>query len=108
MSKVAKRRVLIICGLIGIIAVALVVLSAHAAEVRCDNNELIKQNVALQGEIDNLGIDIKAASSVDHIEEVASKKLGMVYPEESNCVYLSDKGAATANLAMTIKENAYN
>ena len=108
MRTEAKRKALLFIGLIGIVAIIMVVLTAHAAEVKVDNNLLVKENTALQGEIDTLDIKIKSANSVDHIENFASKTLGMVYPKEGECVYLSHQDAPKGNLAMTIKENAYN
>lgn len=103
-----KKRVLTLCAAIGLVAVIMVVLTAHAAEVRCDNNELIAANEALQGEIDTLDVKIKAANSVDHIESVAMDQLGMVYPDKESCIYLSGEAAPDEDLAMTIRENAYN
>lgn len=103
-----NKKILTICVIVGIIAIIMVVLTAHAAEVRCDNNELIKQNKAIQGEVDTLDIKIKSANNVEHIEQVARDKLGMVYSDENSCIYLSEKKAPEGNLAMTIRENAYN
>ena len=108
MHNEKNKRTLTVCVIIGIIAIIMVVLTAHAAEVRCDNNELIKQNNAIQGEVDTLDIKIKTANNVEHIEQVARDQLGMVSSDENTCIYLADREAPSGNLAMTIRENAYN
>ncbi len=104
----AHSKILMLIVFTGVICGLIVVLTAYAAELRCDNNELIKQNEVLQTEVDTLDINLKSANSVDHIEKIATDKLGMVYPQEDECVYMSSAKAPEKNLAMTIRENAYN
>lgn len=86
----------------------MVVLTAYAAELRCENNDLISANKALQGEVDTLDVKIKTATNVDHIEKVAKSKLGMVYPTSDNCVYLKDSDTPQKNFAAVIRSEAYN
>lgn len=93
---------------VGLICVFIVVLGAYAADLRCENNKLIAANKVLQTEIDTLDINLKSANSVDHIESVATEKLGMVYPKEDECVYMSSTDSPKENLALEIRENAYN
>lgn len=108
MKSQEKRRILTGAFIIGLICIIMVVLAAYGAELRCENNELIAANEALQGEIDTLNVKIKSANNIDHIEEVATKKLGMVYPGEGECVYVSNKDVPEGNFAMALKEQAYN
>ena len=108
MNDALRRKLLSLCVAIGGILIVMVVLTAHAAEVKHDNNIIAKQNAALQGEIDTLNIKIKSANSIDHIESIAGNQLGMVYPNKGQCVYLSDQKAPGGDLALTIKGNAYN
>ena len=98
-----KRRIIAGIVLIGLIAVALVILSAYAAELRVDNNKIIDNINVLQGEIDSLNVQIKQANSIERIEEVATYQLGMVYPENEQCIYLSQQESPLGNLAMLIK-----
>jgi cell division protein FtsB len=86
----------------------MVVFTAYSAELRCENNALMNANEALQGEIDTLHVKIKSANNIDHIEKVATGKLGMVYPGEGECVYVSNEDAPEGNFAMIIKEQAYH
>lgn len=103
-----KKRILTGTVIVGLICIIIVVLTAYSAELRCENNELIDSNEALQGEIDTLNVEIKSANNIEHIEKVATEKLGMVYPSEGECVYVSDEDAPGGNFAMAIKEQAYN
>ena len=84
----------------------MVVLTAFAAQIRHENNELETKNEALQGEVDTLSVKIKSANSIDHIEKVATKKLGMVHPSEDECVNLSDKDKPKKNFAAVIRKEA--
>lgn len=103
-----KKRVLMSIVAIGLVCIIMVVISAYSAELRCENNDLISSNEVLQGEIDTLNVKIESANNIDHIEHVATKKLGMVYPKEGECVYVSESDAPQQNFAMVIKEQAYN
>lgn len=94
--------------LIGLICIIMVVVTAYAAELRVENNALISENEAVQGEIDTLNVKIKSANNIEHIEKIATSKLGMVYPSEGECVYLKSSDAPEGNFAMVIKEQAYN
>ncbi|MGF6375298.1 cell division protein FtsL [Clostridiales Family XIII bacterium PM5-7] len=103
-----KRRLLMGTILIGVVCVIMVVLAAYSAELRYENNELMSSNNSLQGEIDTLSVKIKSANNVQHIESIATKQLGMVYPSEGECVYVSSSDMPEGNFAMAIKEQAYN
>lgn len=103
-----KKRVLTGIVAIGLVCIIMVVIAAYSAELRVENNELISSNEVLQGEIDTLNVKIKSANNIDHIERVATRKLGMVYPKAGECVYVSENDAPQQNFAMTIKEQAYN
>lgn len=108
MNRQDRRRILSGTVLIGIVCIIMVVLAAYAAELRCENNELIKSNNSIQGEIDTISVEIKMANNIEHIESVATEKLGMVYPKEGEFVYVTDEDSPEGNFAMAIKEQAYN
>lgn len=103
-----KKRIILTIFLVGMICIMMVVLTAFAAEIRHENNELETKNETLQGEVDTLSVKIKSANSIDHIEAVATKKLGMVHPTEDECVYISDKDKPQKNFAAVIRKEAYN
>lgn len=108
MKACNKRKIIFNVLAVGILCIIMVVLTAYSAELKCDNNGLISENEALQGEIDTLKIKIKSANNIEHIEAFASEKLGMVYPEHGECVYLDQESAPDANFAMSLKQQAYN
>ncbi len=108
MRSADKKQILTSAIIIGVISIIIVVFAAYSAELRCENNELMATNEALQGEIDTLDVKIKSANNIDYIEEVATKKLGMVYPTTGECVYVSGDDKPDGNFAMEIKEQAYN
>lgn len=108
MSRQDKKRLLTGAVVVGLICIIMVVVTAYAAELKVENNTLMASNETIQGEIDTLGIKIKSANNIEHIEKVATGKLGMVYPEEGECIYVSDEDAPLENFAMAIKEQAYN
>ncbi len=103
-----KKKIIFTIILAGIVCIFMVVIAAYSAQLRCENNDLIKANDTLQGEIDTLDIKIKSANNIKYIEKIATNKLGMVYPTASECIYVTDKDAPQGNFATVIKEQAYN
>jgi Cell division protein len=108
MNASQKRKILFATVVTGLVCILIVLLAAYSAELRCENNDYIKQNDALQGEIETLNVQIKTANNIEHIEYVATTKLGMVYPTEGECVYVTPDDAPDQNFASTIREQAYN
>lgn len=86
----------------------LVGMRSYAAIIQHENNVLIEQNEYLQAEIDSLSSRIIEETKVTKIEEVATKKYGMVYPSSENVVNLSASGDEARNLAAVIRSGAYN
>lgn len=108
MTNQDKKRILKGAVLIGIICIIMVVVTAYSAELKCENNELLTSNEAIQGEIDTLNVEIKSANNIEYIEKMATEKLGMVYPSEGECVYVTEDDIPEKNFAMVIREQAYN
>ena len=107
-SIIDKKKTILTVVAIGFVCIMLVLLTAFAAELRHQNNALIKQNKALQGEVDTLDVQIQAKTSIARIEDVAMNELGMVYPTSEECVYLTEDDAPEGNFAAVLKEDAYN
>ena len=108
MKKQDKKRILTGAAVIGLICIIMVVVTAYAAELKVENNTLMTANETLQGEIDTLNVKIKSANNIEHIEKIATGKLGMVYPPEGECVYVSYADAPSVNFAMEIRKQVYN
>ena len=83
MRAQGNKRILLGLVVVGIISIFIVVLSAYSAELKMENNKLASANEALQGEIDTLNVKIKSANNVEHIEYIATTKLGMVIREKA-------------------------
>jgi cell division protein FtsL len=108
MSVKDKRRVIFTLIIVGLICIAMVVLTAYAAELRVENNDLIDKNKSLQGEVETLNVKLKTANNIEHIEKVARSELGMVYPTSSECVYITSSDKPDSNFATVIRKEAYN
>lgn len=94
--------------LMGLIFVGMIIVSAYGANIKYDINNLAKENAVIQGEIENLNVEIKSAVNIGAIEERAIGELGMVYPQVDQFRYLGNGPDTSHNLASVIKENAYN
>lgn len=92
----------------GLLVIAVVFMSAFAADLRRVNNELIAENEYIRAEIDSLNIKIGDACSVSKIERIATEELGMVHPDSDNCVALGEERVKDTDLAATIKDEAYD
>lgn len=108
MKATDKKRILTVIFLIGFICITMVIMTAYAAELRCENNALISSNEALQSEVETLQIRIKTESNIEYIEHVAKDRLGMVYPTQDDCVYLKDSDAPSGNFSAAIRKAVYN
>jgi len=103
-----QKSIIVTILFIGFMCMVMVILTAYAAELRVDNNRLIMSNNTLQGEIDTLNVRIKVANNIENIENIAKNQLGMVYPEAGQYVYITDGDEPLGDLALLIRENAYN
>lgn len=108
MNGKERKKMIAVIVFFGVICILLVMLSAYAAELKHQNNTIENSNDVLTGEIESLNVEIKTASSVEHIEKVAVKKLGMVYPDSENTVLVTKKDRPKGNFAAIIRSEAYN
>ncbi|MBK5253465.1 MAG: hypothetical protein JJE03_03215 [Peptostreptococcaceae bacterium] len=103
-----KSKAIINIILTGLVCIAIVLLSAYSADLKNANNNLAKENVYVQSEIDSLNIRIGEASKIDYIENIASTELGMVYPDPDKCIHVTEEDMPEESLAAIIKDGAYN
>ncbi|NLD19305.1 MAG: hypothetical protein GX663_03525 [Clostridiales bacterium] len=92
----------------GIVTIIMIILAAYMANLRYDINNMIKENNALTGEIENLQVKIYSANNVDYIEGKATGELGMIYSKTKDRVYISMDDIPEKGFADIIKEKAYN
>ena len=60
---------------------------------------LAARNDVLQAEIDSLKEQINDATSIEKVETIATKKYGMVQPDESNYITIRDEKKQGSSLA---------
>lgn len=107
-SSKDRLSLILLTVVMGLVFVAMIIVSAYGANIKYDINNLAKENSIIQGEIENLNVEIKCAVNISAIEERAINELGMVYPETTQFRYLGAVQETTHNLAAIIKEKAYN
>ena len=103
-----KVRILALIIAIGILAIGTIITTSFAAQIKYDTNKMLESNHILEAEIGSLNVELYAATSIDTVEKKATKKLGMVYPENKQVVYLSGKNVPEDGFAQTMKKQAYN
>lgn len=103
-----KVRLLVLTVIVGVLCISLIVTTALAASIKYETNKVIKENNAIQAEIENLNVKIYSSNNIEAIEKVATKKLGMVYPSSKKIVYLKKDEKPDKGFAATLKEEAYN
>lgn len=92
---------------IGIAMILLIIITAYSANVRYNINSIIRENNALMGEVENLQVKLYSANNVEYIEGKATGELKMIYPGDSNKVYISRDDIPQQGFADMIKEKAY-
>ena len=96
----------ILCG--ALLLLGIVFMAAYSTNLQQQNNTLAARNDVLQAEIDSLNEQINDATSIEKVETIATKKYGMVQPDESNYITIRDEKKQGSSLADTIKKEAYN
>ena len=108
MQSQEKKTIVTAILIVGLILIGMVILSAVSAQIKHANNELISANNELQDNIDMLNIKIQSTANIGTVEKIAKDKLGMVYPEAGQYVYINGQKAPDADFASVIKKQAYN
>ena len=86
--KIAIKYIL--CG--ALLLLGIVFMAAYSTNLQQQNNTLAARN----------------ATSIEKVETIATKKYGMVQPDESNYITIRDEKKQGSSLADTIKKEAYN
>ena len=103
-----KVRILALILAVGILCIGMIITSSYAAQIKYKTNTVLTENHMLESEIGNLNVELYAATSIDTVEKKATKNLGMVYPENSQVVYINADKIPDSGFAQTMKEQAYN
>ena len=103
-----KAGMVLVLILAGLLCVCLIVSTAYSAGVKYEINSITAENELLQGEIENLNVQLKNATNIRTVEHKALNELGMVYPVSDQFVFLARHEKPQGDFAMLIKEHAYN
>lgn len=91
----------------GALLIGLVIVNAHAASLQYEVNQLESQNAILQTEIDMLEVKVGSNTSINQLEDYATKNLSMHYPAGSECIHLATVELPETSLADVIRQKAY-
>lgn len=92
----------------GIVMIMLIIVTAYAANIRYDINNMIKENNALAGEIENLQAKLYSTNNINYIESRAIGDLGMTYPDSGERIYITEDDIPEDGFGEVLKEKAYN
>lgn len=106
-SSREKMMMMMLTVLVGFVCVGLIASTAYAAAMKYQINAMIKESAVLEGEIENLNVEIKSQTNIQVVEEKAKNQLGMGYPSPETYIYL-DQPAEVKDFAIVLKAQAYN
>ncbi|MDD2216951.1 MAG: cell division protein FtsL [Eubacteriales bacterium] len=101
-----RISMLIIC--VGIVCVGLIVATAYAASLKFEINRMIMANNDIEGEIQNLNVNLQKNTNISAIEEKAINELGMAYALPEQIQYIEPQKDVKSDFASILKEEAYN
>lgn len=105
-SMSLKLKYIIFSGIISFMLIILMVLGyTKMVSINSDVRIIQNENEELKLAIDALKVEIKPYVAKDRIENIASKRLGMVYPTENNIVKLESTTNQKAVAVEAPKEN---
>lgn len=102
------RTILISVCIIGMMLVGIVLVNAQAAKLQYSINQLKNQNDILESEISMLNVKMDSNTSIEQLEKIGTKELGMFYPMGSSRVDLASVVTSDTSLAELIKQKAYS
>lgn len=108
MNAKDKSRLLALTVLVGLICICLIVMAAYAAQVKYNINGILAKTDSVQGEIENLNVEINSAANITAIEEKARTRLGMVYPTSEQITYINTAEEEITGFSQTLKQIAYS
>ena len=107
MSAKDRARFLMLIFAAGLVCLMIIVVTAYGASINYTNNQLRESNKALRSEVDTLEIRLQSANNIAEIQDQAMNDLGMIYAEGRAYVDLTEAEEAPEDLAVVLKDNAY-
>lgn len=93
---------------IGVLGIGVIISNAYEANIQCSINEVMKENGAIMGEIENLRVDLNQANNIQAIESRAAAELGMIYPNPNDFIYVEADVQPVRDFAVLLQEEAYS
>lgn len=85
-----KSNILLMIVMIGICAIAVIFMQAWAASIDYNIYSLEQDIHTLEGDVENLTVQLNSGGGLDYVEYYASKNLGMAYPTGDQYVYVKE------------------
>lgn len=108
LPKAKKVKLIMSLLLIGGICVAAITMTAYASQIKYNIFNINKEIKMLEGDIDNLNLQIERQCSLSVVENKAIKELGMVYPSANQIVFLDNASKNSKDFASVLKQAAFN
>ncbi len=103
-----KGRLMGLTVFVGLLCICLIIMAAYSAQVKYNINGIMADSDKVQGEIENLKVELNSASNITSIEQKAEARLGMVYPKAEQITYIEGGAESITGFAQTLKQIAYN
>ena len=103
-----RIKIISLVFLAGLLCIGLIISTAYVAGVRHEINNLSRQSLRVQGEIENLNIKVQRATNIRTIEQRAKEELGMIYPSPENFIFLSPDARPQGDFATRLRVQAFN
>jgi cell division protein FtsB len=93
LSAQLKKNMLALVIVLGAAFFLFVFMSAYCASIQANINNTNAQVAGIQSEIDALNVELEKSKNIAYITNRAENELGMIYPGESQIIYVDDTAA---------------
>ncbi len=107
-TALKKVGLLLVLLVFGAFVCGMIMLTAVSSQIAYELDKTNTEIRLLEGEIENLIVDIKQGSSVEAVEEKARLQLGMTFPTSDQIVFIDHKEMKQTDLASVLREDAFN
>lgn len=103
-----KIKLLMLLVSLGAMCIVMIMASALTSQIKYNINSINNEINIVEGEIENIVVEIEQESKIIAIEEKAMNELGMIYPSGDQIVFLENITQGESDFAAVLKEEAYN
>lgn len=87
-SAKEKGNILLAIIAVGVCCIAVIFMQACASSINYSIYSLNQEISVLEGDIDNLHVQLNSSAGLDYVESYAAENLGMIYPKADQYVYI--------------------